>query len=456
MEFSSPMKHTNKVSKNRTPHGDRFIPSRGSNDMEIGHYLMKENSVPNLLSTDNACLSPRKEGYKECIADSLFEGKMQKGTKVLAFKSKAPMPQDSTQNPHKVLYSNNKVSSTTNAKVTTKVSRHIAKNPERILDAPDIGNDWYLNLIDWSSQNVLAIALNTCCYLWDANTGKTVEFMNVAENNQITSVNWSQDGAFLAIGTRDGTVEIWDSTQQKKLRNMRGHAARIGSLAWNNFILSSGSKDSEIHNHDVRQKEHCISLFSAPGSQEICGLKWSPDSSLLASGDNGNLVRIWDLNAPIGSSPLKHTFTEHTGAVKALAWCPWQKDLLATGGGSADRKICFWNSNTGSLLNSIDTQAQVSALLWSKNSNCKEIVSGHGYSQNQLMVWKYPSMVKVAELHSHEQRILNMCMCPDGTSIVSASADESLRFWKIFENEVFNKPKSEVPASASSFSKFIR
>lgn len=455
MEFSSPVKYTNKVSKSKTPHGDRFIPSRGSNDMEIGHYLMKENSTPNLLSTDNACLSPRKEGYKESIAESLFDGKMQKGTKVLAFKSKAPMPQDSTQNPHKVLYSNNKTA-TVAPKTATKFARHIPKNPERILDAPEIGNDWYLNLIDWSAANVLAIALNTTCYLWDASNGRTVEFMNVGENNQITSVNWSQDGNYLAVGTRDGVVELWDTVEQKKLRNMRGHAARVGSLSWNNFVLSSGSKDSEIHNHDVRQKEHCISVFSASGSQEICGLKWSPDGTQLASGDNGNLVRVWDINTPMGVSPLKHTFAEHTGAVKALAWCPWQKDLLATGGGSADRKICFWNTNTGALLNSIDTQAQVSALQWSKNPNCKEIVSAHGYSQNQLMVWKYPSMVKVAELHSHEQRVLNMCMSPDGTTVVSAGADESLRFWRIFENEVASKPKTEVATSSSNFSKFIR
>jgi WD40 repeat protein len=36
---------------------------------------------------------------------------------------------------------------------------------------------------------------------------------------------------------------------------------------------------------------------------------------------------------------------------------------------------------------------QVCNLAWSKNVN--ELVSTHGYSQNQIMVWKYPSLAKV-------------------------------------------------------------
>lgn len=56
-----------------------------------------------------------------------------------------------------------------------------------------------------------------------------------------------------------------------------------------------------------------------------------------------------------------HRMTAHTAAVKALAWCPFQANLLASGGGTADRSIKFWNTHTGALLNSIDTGSQVSA-----------------------------------------------------------------------------------------------
>ena len=46
-------------------------------------------------------------------------------------------------------------------------------------------------------------------------------------------------------------------------------------------------------------------------------------------------------------------------AVKAVAWCPWQSGVLASGGGTADRCIRTWNCNTGNLLNTVDTKSQV-------------------------------------------------------------------------------------------------
>lgn len=42
----------------------------------------------------------------------------------------------------------------------------------QVLDAPSLQDDFYLNLVDWSSQNVLAVGLGTCVYLWTATTSK--------------------------------------------------------------------------------------------------------------------------------------------------------------------------------------------------------------------------------------------------------------------------------------------
>lgn len=87
----------------------------------------------------------------------------------------------------------------------------------------------------------------------------------------------------------------------------------------------------------------------------MCGLKWSPDNRQLASGGNDNQLCIWSLNR---SSPIMK-FSEHTAAVKAIAWSPHQHGLLASGGGTADRCIRFWNTATNTKLNTIDTGSQV-------------------------------------------------------------------------------------------------
>jgi cell division cycle protein 20 (cofactor of APC complex) len=81
-------------------------------------------------------------------------------------------------------------------------------------------------------------------------------------------------------------------------------------------------------------------------------------------------------------------------------------------------------------LKAVDTGSQVCALQWS--DHYKELVSSHGFSDNQLCLWKYPSVTKVREFRGHSSRVLHMAKSPDGSTIVSASADETLRFWDIF------------------------
>ncbi|KAL1830121.1 hypothetical protein ACET3Z_008533 [Daucus carota] len=69
-------------------------------------------------------------------------------------------------------------------------------------------------------------------------------------------------------------------------------------------------------------------------------------------------------------------------------------------------------------------------LAWSKNVN--ELVSTHGYSQNQIIVWRFPAMTKLATLTGHAERVLDLAISPDGKTIVTGEGDEKLQFWKVF------------------------
>ena len=72
------------------------------------------------------------------------------------------------------------------------------------------------------------------------------------------------------------------------------------------------------------------------------------------------------------------------------------------------------------------------SLLW--NPFDREILSSHGFVNNQLCIWKYPQMKKIADLRGHTSRVLHLSLSPDGTTVASAAADETLRFWKVFQN----------------------
>ncbi len=69
------------------------------------------------------------------------------------------------------------------------------------MDAPGIRDDYYLNLLDWSSQNTLAVALDKVVYLWDATSSEITELMDLPEEGDyITSVSWMADGNVIAVG----------------------------------------------------------------------------------------------------------------------------------------------------------------------------------------------------------------------------------------------------------------
>jgi cell division cycle protein 20 (cofactor of APC complex) len=304
-----------------------------------------------------------------------------------------------------------------------KRTRYISNKSNQILDAPDLIDDYYLNLLDWSSTNILAVALGNKVYTYDVSNQETQYLCSYAHN--YTSLSWSSNSSHIAIGTNNGEIHIID-VSTKICTNVFKHDKRIPALSWNCDILSSGCRDGIINNWDRRMSHPCIATMRSH-EQEICGLKWNPSGTQLASGSNDNILCIWD-----ASYRQLHRINAHEAAVKALAWCPWKNNLLASGGGTADRCIKFWNTVSGEMMQSIDTNSQVSALIW--NPHGREILSSHGFMHNQLCLWEYPTMTKIQEFSGHEERVLHMALSPDGSSVVSASSDQTLRFWKPFGN----------------------
>ncbi|KAL9242853.1 hypothetical protein vseg_016812 [Gypsophila vaccaria] len=317
-----------------------------------------------------------------------------------------------------------------------KAPRKVPRAPYKVLDAPSLQDDFYLNLVDWSPHNVLAVGLGNSVYLWNASSSKVTKLCDLGLDDSVCSVGWAQRGTHLAIGTNEGKVQIWDASRCKNIRTMEGHRMRVGALAWSSSVLSSGSRDKSILQRDIRAQDDFVSKLTGHKS-EVCGLKWSYDNRELASGGNDNRLFVWNHHK---TQPVLK-YSEHTAAVKAIAWSPHLHGLLASGGGTADRCIRFWNTTTNSQLGCTDTGSQVCNLAWSKNVN--ELVSTHGYSQNQIIVWKYPSMSKLATLTGHTYRVLYLAISPDGQTIVTGAGDETLRFWNVFPSSKSQNSESE-------------
>lgn len=224
-------------------------------------------------------------------------------------------------------------------------------------------------------------------------------------------------------------------------------------------------------------------------SQQICGLAWSPDGSMLATGGNDNLCCLFEtsrilqpqpdhdeLNNKVfqgaGGTRSVQAFTDHRriktilagaekhrwvhrAAVKAIAFCPWRAGLIATGGGSNDKCIHFFHAFSGACLATISVAAQVTSLIWSTTR--REIVATFGYAQPEhpirIAVFSWPDCTQVATIPwEGEHRALYAIPYPGGPNeshynreggntmsrtaqegcIVVAASDESVKFHEVW------------------------
>ena len=319
-----------------------------------------------------------------------------------------------------------------------KNQRKINQKPYKELLTSNLIDDFYLNLLDWSSKDQIAVGCTTNVVLWNNNKTQSEILLNYPCDNleesenfvekYVSSLIWSNEGDKLAVGHSLGCVEIYDVNKKKMISNYGGHTGRVGVVSWNGNIISSGSKDCNIITRDIRCKnnnENIIVRYLGH-SQEVCGLKWSFDGSQLASGGNDNNLMIWNLHS---TKPIMCN-NSHLAAVKAIAWSPHHHNILASGGGTADRTIRFWNTSTFENILKYDTGSQVCNLVFSKTSN--ELISTHGFSLNQINIWKLPNLTKTATLIGHTFRVLYLGLSPNGQNIVTGAGDQTLKFWNVF------------------------
>lgn len=275
--------------------------------------------------------------------------------------------------------------------------------------------------------------------------------------DEMTAVAWSKQHAHhLAVGHNSGLLQIWDCHTKKVVhttspkfsyhdRGLRNSRISTIACARSNPNLLLFGQDSSFYQVDLRCRPprgryHQGVVQSYPGyAGEVCGLALAPDETHIASGSNENVVAIWDVrrrrstdgtHAP-AASPLC-LYKDHTAAVKAIAWSPHKRGILATGGGTADQTIKVRNTlveGQQALEHTIDTGAQVCRLLWSPSTN--EFVSSHGFCTNEVAVWRYADFKKIASMTDNQQRVVHMAMSPDGRDII-VGANEQLHFYSLF------------------------
>ncbi|KZF19904.1 WD40 repeat-like protein [Xylona heveae TC161] len=398
-------------------------------------------------------------------------------------------------------------------------------SPFRVLDAPALRDDYYCSLLAFShTVNCLAVGLDARVYLWSEKLGVQHPPDRLFTNRlaYVASLSFSStEGghSILAIGKADGHVLLWSPFDKEerfeikqptpisclafKPKVTRRISARDSSVMVDTEELLVGNEIGDIHfysvewtnavDRSIHNWDGAVILIAriAVHSQQICGLAWSPDGDFFASGANDNACCYFETNQITGShvhtdlmsiedefgrqqttgrQVLSRVFCRGrekrrwllNAAIKAIAFCPWQRGLIAIGGGSNDRGVHFYHTFSGACLATINVAAQVTSLIWSTNR--REIAVTFGYAQPEhpfrIAVFSWPDCQQVLAIPwLGEMRALYAIPYPGGPEetrpgesgsgheeddrqwwtrtneegcIVVASSDESVKFHEVW------------------------
>lgn len=169
-------------------------------------------------------------------------------------------------------------------------------------------------------------------------------------------------------------------------------------------------------------------------------------------GSNDNHATIWDISRVY--LPIRKFVLPHNSAVKGILYCPWSPTLLATGGGSHDRRIRFWHTNTGSLVGKYDTKGQITSIVWSITR--KQLAITYGFLNCQppivMSVHQYPEMTLVAEaIPTTVVRALGIVESPDQAKIGVAVDDGTVRVFELWDVRPHTLTKSPLSQAVGTF-----
>jgi WD40 repeat protein len=144
-------------------------------------------------------------------------------------------------------------------------------------------------------------------------------------STQVTCVQWSSDGKYLAAGgsvraTGTGVVRVWDTHTGQEVSTYWGHNKPVNALAWlpDNQRIASASVDTTVQVWRVATGQRIFTYRGHTRSVNALSLRVTDDGkSLIASGSDDGTVQVW--NAETGQLSFTH---DQGQAVTAVIWDP--------------------------------------------------------------------------------------------------------------------------------------
>jgi WD40 repeat protein len=250
--------------------------------------------------------------------------------------------------------------------------------------------------------------------LWDLSDMSRAATLE-GHKDQVFRVEFSPDGRTLASCSGDGTVILWDVEQRSKQSVLTGHGDPIIDAAYS----ADGNRLATAGSH-IQHWERSNQLWSTPHSHLFFSVAYSPDQATVACGTQ-DLIRLIDVTTgePVGE------LAEDKGMIYQVEYSPDGQWLVSacSGGG-----LSIWEVASQKKLHSIsaDSSALFAAAF---SADGTRVVTGG--RERVIRVWNVPDLQLVGQYVGPVETVLAVRFSPDGKLMASGSYDGKIHVWSL-------------------------
>ena len=254
-------------------------------------------------------------------------------------------------------------------------------------------------------------------HVWDLASGEKTHLKG--HTDRVRSVAISRNNEFIATGSWDHTVKIWNAATLKETYTLRGHKHQVWAVAFSpdGRTLASASFDKTIRLWDPATGKEKRNID--PAISEVLALAYSPDGRYLAAGGTGSIIKLFDAR----TMKELRTLRGHTSVILSLAFSP-DSTLLASG--SQDKTIRLWDVASGQTRRTLSGHtADVRGLAFEGTGS--RLLSAS--VDQSVRLWNVASGAELKNFSGHSGWVSSVSVAPGGSTFVTSSYDGTIRQW---------------------------
>jgi predicted NACHT family NTPase len=236
----------------------------------------------------------------------------------------------------------------------------------------------------------------------------------------VYSMAFSQDGNFLASGSRDTKVKIWDVASRTCVATLEGHTNTVHAAAFSptQLIVATGGFDSSLRLWDITSATP-LKIFQGDMTW-IRAVRFQVEASTIVSGDDNGDIKIWDMNQRRCTALMRG----HTKAIYSI--CSSNDNELVISSGY-DKTIRIWSLTNYQCQKVLQAESTVFSVALCADKS----MFATGHHSSIIKLWNTASGECIRNFEGHTGWVKSVQFSPNEQLLASCSSDKTVRVWNV-------------------------